>query len=198
MTEHDYEAVPGLPGRLPPGETLLWQGHPRWSRLMIDTLHIRPLIAYFSALALWGAATGGGLRDVLVTMGACAILCAMLGLFAFGVARTTIYSLTDKRIVLRVGVAVSKCVNLPLSLVGSADLKLNGDGTGNIALRLTQPMPLGYAALWPHVRPWRFARPEPLLRGVPEGQKVAAMLARACGARLAAVAPTTQNRALAA
>jgi len=39
---------------------------------------------------------------------------------------------------------------------------------------------LGYMLLWPHARPWRFARPQPMLRSVPDAQAVAAMLAEAC------------------
>ena len=33
--------------------------------------------------------------------------------------------------------------------------------------------------MWPHVRPWHLANPQPMLRGVADAQKVAAILARA-------------------
>ncbi len=33
--------------------------------------------------------------------------------------------------------------------------------------------------LWPHARPWKIAAAEPMLRAVPDGEAVAAKLARA-------------------
>ncbi|MGA2129178.1 MAG: PH domain-containing protein, partial [Xanthobacteraceae bacterium] len=33
--------------------------------------------------------------------------------------------------------------------------------------------------LWPHVRPWHVARPQPMLRAVPDALRVAETLARA-------------------
>ncbi len=39
----------------------------------------------------------------------------LLHLLAWGSARTTIYTLTNRRIVMRIGMAVPKCINLPLT-----------------------------------------------------------------------------------
>ncbi len=39
---------------------------------------------------------------------------------------------------------------------------------------------LGYLVYWPHVRPGRVARPQPMLRAVPNAADVAALLARTC------------------
>ena len=46
-------------------------------------------------------------------------------------------------------------------------------------LRLKGNDRLAYTHLWPHVRPWRFAHPEPMLRAVPEAAKTAATLSAA-------------------
>ena len=198
MTEYDIEPVPGLPGTLPPGETMIWQGSPDWRTLAIDAFHIRIVAAWFALFAAFGAA-GGLWVSVWITLALGMLACALVAALAWGTARTTIYTLTDRRIVLRIGMALPKCINLPLTLVGSADLKLNRDATGNIALTLTGDQRLGYIALWPHARAWHFTNPQPMLRAIPKAQAVAAMLARACGTRLGSVPrAAAQTEALAA
>jgi len=41
FSEHDAEPVPGLPGPLPAGEALLWQGRPSFEGLAKRALHLR-------------------------------------------------------------------------------------------------------------------------------------------------------------
>ena len=193
IAEHDVEPIRGLPGLLPKGEEILWQGSPDWKRLAISAFHIRTVAIYFAVLAalglvqaMRGAASWTGIG---ATIGVGLVGLGILGLIAWGSARTTIYTLTNRRIVLRMGIALPKCVNLPLAVIGSADLALSRDGTGDIPLALNAPQRLGYIQLWPHARPWELKEPQPMLRAVPDAQAVAAMLARACGARLQ-VAPS--------
>lgn len=200
--EHEAEPVPGLPGNLPKGEEIIWQGAPDWKRLAVNALHVRTVALYFAALAALGmiqaargAASWGGI-GMTVAVGLIGI--GILALIAWGSARTTIYTLTNKRIVMRIGIALPTCINLPLSLIGAADLAQHSDGTGDIALTVTGPQRLGYVQLWPHARPWKLATPQPMLRGIPDAQAVAAMLARACGARLEAMPVATTPEALAA
>ena len=41
MSEYDHEPVRGLPGVLPSGEALLWQGAPEWRSLVLpDRSHV--------------------------------------------------------------------------------------------------------------------------------------------------------------
>ena len=87
--------------------------------------------------------------------------------------------LTDRRVVLRFGVALTMSVNLPLVLVENADLRRAPDGSGDVILRMSGRQTLGYALLWPHARPWRFSRPEPMLRAVRDVSAVAALLSEA-------------------
>jgi hypothetical protein len=82
-------------------------------------------------------------------------------------------------LVLRVGVALNKCINLPLSQIESANLKMLADRHGNIVLDLKGVPRLGYLMLWPHARSLRFVRPQPMLRAIPDARNVAAMLFKA-------------------
>lgn len=178
MSEHDSEPVPGLPEALPAGEHILWQGRPNWKQLVGTALHIRLTGIYFAGIVLWAVARGDSSTAIGVSMLALVVL-ALLGAFAWGVGRTTIYTLTNRRVVLRIGVALDKCINLPLGEIESANLKLTGGSHGNIVLSLKGAPRLGYLMLWPHVRSLRIARPQPMLRAVPDAAMVGQLLFKA-------------------
>ena len=75
--------------------------------------------------------------------------------------------------------ALQITMNLPFGEIVSADLRLGRRATGDIPLAVRDTRRVGYAVLWPHVRPWRFTRPEPMLRAVPGAERVATLLATA-------------------
>ena len=181
MSEHDWEPVRGLPGRLPAGEHVLWQGSPDWRVLARTVFHVRMVGFYFLAL-IAAALVAQSWTGAAATALAAGLGLGLLNLLAFASARTSIYTLTNRRVVLRVGVAMPKCFNFPLKLVEAADLRPLGGGHGDIALRMGGAGRIGYVFLWPHARPWRLRAPEPMLRAVPDAEALAARLARACGA----------------
>lgn len=179
ITEYEHEPIRGLPGELPEGERILWQGSPDWRVFARTALFTRWIGFYFLVLAAFALASGsvGGMVASLIAM---AVTLGLLTLFAWGVARTTVYTITNRRVVLRIGVALEKCINLPLKLIGSAQLRDHGRDFGDIALSITQRHKLGYAVLWPHVRPFRLGKPQPMLRALPDAAQAARILAEAC------------------
>jgi hypothetical protein len=104
---------------------------------------------------------------------------ALVALLTWLTTRTTVYTITNRRVVMRIGIALPLTVNLPFRIVGSAGLKLHADGTGDIPLSLTGDGRMAYLHLWPHARPWRVSRAEPMLRAVPDAARVAEILGRA-------------------
>ena len=178
MSEYDHEPTRGLPDALPEDEHILWQSAPDWKNLTAAALHIRLSVLYFGAIIVWAVLRGDMNTAIAVTVLG-AIVVAMFTLFAWGVGRTTEYTLTNKRLVLRIGVALNKCINLPLSEIESANLKMLDGGHGNIVLNLKGMPRLGYIMLWPHARSLRFVRPQPMLRAIPEARAVAEMLFKA-------------------
>lgn len=186
MTEYEIEPIRGLPGMLPPGEDIVWQGAPDWRTLARTAYSTRLVAGYFALLAGWALATAwsshGSYLGVEMTAGLGLVGLAILHLLAFFAARTTVYTLTNRRIVLRIGIAVPKCINLPLKMIGAVDLALHADGTGDVPLVIAGPAKLGILALWPHARPWKIVTPQPMLRAIPDAQNVAALVARACRA----------------
>ncbi|NMN04985.1 MULTISPECIES: photosynthetic complex putative assembly protein PuhB [unclassified Novosphingobium] len=181
MIEYDFEPVRGLPGTLPPGEWIVWQASPDWPAFRRSALHARWLALYFAVLVVAALASGNAVGAAAIA-GAGVILQGLLTLFAWAVARTTVYTLTNKRLVLRIGVALGKCVNLPLAQIAAADLRSHGGMAGDIALALKGPHRLGYAMLWPHARPWHLSCPQPMLRALVDAPRLAQALAQACAA----------------
>ena len=188
MREHDIEPIRGLPGDLPPGEAILWQGAPDARVFARSALGARWVGGYFALLVGW-AMVGGTPLGALLTAGFGVLALGLIYGFAFMVARSTVYTITNRRVVLRIGVALSKCINLPLVKLAGADLRNLGAGYGDIALTLQGSSMLGYAMLWPHARPFRLAAPQPMLRALPDAAEAAGILAKAT----AAIVPVQQR-----
>jgi hypothetical protein len=96
-----------------------------------------------------------------------------------------VYSITSRRVLLRHGIAVPLTMNVPYTLVDNAALKNFSDGTGDIALALSRRERVGYLITWPHVRPGRFARPEPSFRALSDAAAAARILGLALAAQSA-------------
>jgi hypothetical protein len=194
--DFDFEPIRGLPALLPAGEKLLWQGVPCWKSLAIRAYHVRKVALYFLLLVAWrimfGLNEGHTATAILLS---CLFLLALggagiglLSLLAYFNARSTVYTITSRRVLLRHGIAVPLTMNVPLKVVNNAALKYFANGTGDISLALTRSQRLGYMISWPHVRPGKFARPEPSLRGLADAQAAAEILGAALAAE-AGVAP---------
>ncbi|NBU27820.1 MAG: PH domain-containing protein, partial [Caulobacteraceae bacterium] len=99
MSEHDDEPIRGLPGHLPPGEQILWQGAPDWRVLARTGIHAHWVAIYFVGLALWnlvnGALSGAPLLSLIgnaaLTLAVGSVGVGLLVLYAVLSARTTVY-----------------------------------------------------------------------------------------------------------
>ena len=194
--EHEFEPAYGLPEPLPKGERMLWQGAPDFGDLAIRVFHVRKAAIYFAALIASRAAflnySGQSLGNVAYGL-MMPILLAIVALVALTIlawltARTTAYSLTDQRMVMRVGIVLTLTFNLPLKRIETAGLMLSKTGFGDIPLALNSGDRIGWINLWPHARPWRIAKPEPMLRSVANAQAFAAQLQQAWAAASGKVA----------
>ncbi|OZB13394.1 MAG: hypothetical protein B7X53_16175, partial [Hyphomonas sp. 34-62-18] len=107
------EPVRGLPQKLPEGERLLWQGSPDIAAFAIHVFHIRFVIAYFVAIGGWRAANeaSAGAPEQISGMLISSAMGLLIGgglilLLAWAMARSTVYTITSRRVVLRYGVAI--------------------------------------------------------------------------------------------
>jgi membrane protein YdbS with pleckstrin-like domain len=185
--EHEFEAAQGLPESLPAGEGLLWQGSPDWRALARDVLHVRKLALYFVAMLLWrvasassdGATLGSALFGSAAMAGLALVALGTLTLLAWLMSRTSMYTITDKRVVMRVGIVLTVTFNIPFTRIQGAGLRARGAGIGDIVLSLAGTDQIAYVHLWPHARPWHVKRTEPMLRALPNARHVAQLLAQA-------------------
>jgi Bacterial PH domain len=185
--EYEFDAQYGLPEALPPGERILWQGAPDWQALARRVFHVDKVALYFALLLVWRVAgvlsDGGAAFDALASLTwllpLFALALGLLVLLARWTAHTTVYTLTDQRIVLRIGIVLTVAYNLPLARIESADLHAERGGCTDIALTLERDTRIAWLQLWPHVRPWRVARPQPMLRALRDAKAVSALLAQA-------------------
>jgi hypothetical protein len=183
--EHEFEAAPGLPEPLPKGEQLLWQGSPDWRMLAIHAFHVRKLAIYFSAmlvlqaLYLLGEPGAAVLRPLAISGGLAVLALVLLGSIAWFSARTTLYTLTDRRILMRVGIVLTLTFNLPLKQIAAAALRTQARGHGDVALTLKGPDRIAWLNLWPHARAWQLKQPQPSLRCLPQAQQVSERILRA-------------------
>lgn len=175
----------GTPAR---DEEIVWRGRPDLSVLARTAFHTRSVGIYFLIL-IGASAILGNVNTALLCAGLAIAAQAVLYIIAWHCQRTTLYILTDTRLIMRIGMALETRINVPLKHVLSADLRMRGKAHGDITLSLGGERMLGYLLLWPHARPWQIARPEPMLRAVPEAEKVARLLAEACAKQ----APVDRN-----
>jgi len=190
MNEYEIEPVKGLPEDLPADEHMTWQGSPHWWSMARRTFRVQQFGLYFAALIgvhqVFYYSSGGDIAGGMVSLawqsGLALFTLGILTGLAWLFARSTIYTMTNKRVVLRFGVAIPMMINLPFDRMHSADLRAFDDGSGDIALRLEDGERISYWALWPHARPWNMSPVVPMLRNVPDATRVAGELATAVAA----------------
>lgn len=194
MPHDDFEGpepVPGLPEMPPEGERILWQGRPDWWALTKESLMFWWVAGYFVFLGAWRSVA---LLEIVPVWSAIwgsvpflilgAVVCALLVFTAWAQARATLYTITNRRVAMRVGAALTVTLNLPFRQIGNAALNQRKGGTGTIVFDLLGDTRLSYLVCWPHVRPWRMNPTQPAFRCIPHAANVAAIFADAANARV--------------
>ncbi len=185
-----------LPADIPPGERILWFGRPEPISLWRRAYRADWVGAWFAAMTLWNLVSVSqsdglfaGFVSAVRTLGVGAAALALLSLLALLSARTTLYVVTERRVVVKTGVALPMFINVPFKQVASANLRVFTDGAGDVTLGLTDKQRIPYLALWPSARPLRLSSPEPALRSIANARDVAETLGRAL-AQASARAPS--------
>jgi hypothetical protein len=187
MTSFEIERALDLAEPLPEGEQVIWLDSPDWKSFALRVFHLKALTIYFAILVAanvaWMASNGGlGAEMLASTVRVLTLSVVALALFAtlaWLMAKSTTYAITNRRVFLRIGVALSITVTVPFRTIRSADLRIYQDGTGDLPLSLTGNDRLAYLHLWPHARPWFLKDTAPMLRAVPNAKQVAEILANA-------------------
>lgn len=178
--------IKGVPHPLPARERLLWEGAPSTRAVATHVFHWRLLAAYFTGMLLfWAVSTDkpfGSTEFIsalvsLITLSTVVVVIALL--LARLVASTSWYAITSHRLVLRLGMVFPMSINIPFTILESAAVGKFKDGSGQLLLSLSKGNRIAYIALWPHCSVFRFAQPQPVLRGLREPERIGALLAKA-------------------
>ncbi|MEY3095963.1 MAG: photosynthetic complex putative assembly protein PuhB [Burkholderiaceae bacterium] len=198
--EHEFEPEYGLPEQLPSGERILWQAGPSARLIFWSVFRGRLLLAYFVLMLLLRGSfmytdTGSVAQTAAAVSWLGLLFLVALGLFAWLsllIAKTTVYTITDKRLVMRIGIVLNLSFNIPLRRIQAADVRRLANGTGEIAISLHPDDKIAYPHLWPHARPWHLANPQPMLRGLPKVGPVASLFEAAWRAQQSPSAQVSQ------
>jgi hypothetical protein len=182
--EHEWEAAPGLPSTLPAGERIVWQGSPDWKQLAVHAFHVRKIAVYFALMVgiqfsqLWAEGLSGKelLVPIVVSSSLALLALALLTTCAWFAGKSSLYTFTNKRVVMRIGIVLTLTFNLPYRRIAGASSKDYANGCQDIALELYSEDRIGWAHLWPHQKAWHVKHPQPTLRCVPNGKEVSEML----------------------
>ena len=193
MSDDDFavEPIVGLPELLPKGEVILWQGRPNWLRLTIESLNLWWVIGYFGLLVAWrfvtvidylplGTAVSVSVPFLFVAAFVGLLLCSI----GYIQARSTVYTITNRRVVMRIGAALTMTLNLPFTKIDNAAVAKKRGGFGNIAFETSGTTKFSYFVLWPHARSWYFGKPQPTLKCIPDIEKVSSILGEAAKSRV--------------
>ncbi|QAU44382.1 photosynthetic complex putative assembly protein PuhB [Bradyrhizobium guangzhouense] len=172
---------------LPRGESLVWQGRPDARALALRVFHVRLVAIYFALLfgvrIAMGISDRQPLFDAAVAAARLAIPFAAVMILLVGLAilysRTTRYSVTNRRVLLQFGAVLPMTLNIPFRQIANAAVKEYPDGSGDLPIAVVSERRLAFLLLWPHVRPWRLSKVEPMLRCVPDARGVANLLSKA-------------------
>ena len=149
--DFNFEPVRGLPEALPADEHILWQGRPDALRLAKDAWRLNWVLGYFAVLAAGRviiatseisltAAMAQGLPFLLAGL----VAAGLLFIVATVQARSTVYTLTNKRACMRIGAALTMTLNLPYVCIGNAAVKLRKSGMGSITFEMIGDARLSY------------------------------------------------------
>ncbi len=186
-----FEPVRGLPEALPADEHILWQGAPHPMRLAKDAWGLNWIIGYFALLTIWRVGVSSTYVPLTEAMGhgipfllGGALVCLIVYVLAYVQARSTVYTLTNKRAAMRIGAALTMTLNLPYVCIGNAGLATRKSGFGTVTFELIGDTRLSYLMTWPHVRPWYISRTQPAFRSIPDAARVAEIFADAAETRV--------------
>ncbi len=175
------------PAHLPAGETVLWRGKPDWRHLAVDAFGAPWVAFYFVGIGVWHLATtlhDGGTRaqalaDFSVVLLPMVLALSLVSVLAWLSARASVFTVTDRRIVMVYGVALPALINLPLDTIEATRLRRGFAGRGDLAFTLPRTGRLSFHQLWPYARPWHLFPAAPMMRAVPRIEEVRVIVADA-------------------
>ena len=164
---------------IPVGEMIRWCGRPNWKSLGYHAFGVKYLTVYLILSALYAVSqTNSPFRFGAFTVQYLPYI--MSGIFAgiilfflaYLAARHTCYVITEKRVVIRTGIALVFLLNVPFKNVVSIDLQRLANGSGNLSFKAQSKKRIPYLSCWPSVRSGSLLQPIPAFRSISDVEEI--------------------------
>ena len=178
-----FEAPKNILDAIPHGESILWKGRPslwgfswnlfglKWIALYLSMLSIVS-VARFFASDFYTAFYVDFLPFFLSGIFASIILIGLAAIQAY----STVYIITENRVIIKTGAALSFLISMPFKKIKEVNLQKRGASIGTISFELFSKKRVPYISCWPSVRPWKFKKTQPAFSCVRSVNEVATIL----------------------
>ena len=178
-----FEAPKNILDAIPNGESILWKGRPslwgfswnlfglKWITFYLSILSVVS-IARFFASDFHTAFYIDFLPFFLSGIFASIILIGLAAIQAY----STVYIITENRVIIKTGAALSFLISMPFKKIKEVNLQKRGASIGTISFELFSKKRVPYISCWPSVRPWKFKKTQPAFSCVRSVDEVATIL----------------------
>ena len=173
----------GLPDEvgksIPDSEEILWYGKPNWKSFGYQAFGVKYLLFYFFITAFYAVSQtnpafsfGAFLTQYVPFLISGFFAGLILFLLSYIAARHTCYVITEKRIVIRTGVALVFLLNVPFKNILSIDKKILSKGIGDLCFQAQSKKRIPYLSCWPSLRSTSFLEPIPAFRSISDVEEI--------------------------
>ena len=178
-----FEAPKNILDAIPNGESILWKGRPslwgfswnlfglKWITLYLGILSIVSVARFFASdfyTAFFFDFLPFFLSGIFVSI-------ILIGLAATQ-PYSTVYIITENRVIIKTGAALSFLISMPFKKIKEVNLQKRGASIGTISFELLSEKRVPYISCWPSVRPWKFKRTQPAFSCIGSVDEVATIL----------------------
>ena len=178
-----FEAPKNILDAIPNGESILWKGRPSLWGFSWNLFGLKWITLYLSMLSIVSVARFFA-SDFYTAFYVDFLPFFLSGIFAsiilIGLAATqtysTVYIITENRVIIKTGAALSFLISMPFKKIKEVNLHKRGASIGTISFELLSEKRVPYISCWPSVRPWKFKRTQPAFSCIGSVDEVATIL----------------------
>ena len=178
-----FEAPNNILDAIPNGESILWKGRPSLWGFSWNLFGLKWITLYLGILSIVSVARFFA-SDFYTAFYVDFLPFFLSGIFAsiilIGLAATqtysTVYIITENRVIIKTGAALSFLISMPFKKIKEVNLQKRGASIGTISFELLSEKRVPYISCWPSVRPWKFKRTQPAFSCIGSVDEVATIL----------------------
>ena len=170
---------------IPNKEKIHWIGKPSWASFGYQVFGIKYLIFYFILSALYAVSQVDPvftffafLVNFIPFLMSGVFAACILFVLAYLTASHTHYVITEKRIVIRTGVALVFLLNVPIKNIISIDKQRLAGGRGNLSFTAKSKKRIPFVSCWPSVKSGSFIEPIPAFRSISNIEEIGMLVTK--------------------